>query len=577
MNDSYDVAIIGGGPSGSTVGSLLKKYAPHLKVGIFERETFPREHIGESLLPTVGKILDEIGVWDDIEAAGFPIKIGATYKWGTTDDLWDFNLLDTREVDPDAPRPGKFKDWRIRSAFQVDRAQFDTILLNQSRKLGCEVFEASGVSKVVPNGDAVKEIQLNDGRTITARHFVDASGNAAVIRKALGVEVEEPPSLRNIAIWDHWDNADWAVTIGTGATRVQVTSLGYGWIWFIPISATRVSIGLVCPAEYYKKSGMSTSDLYTQAVHTDPRVANLIAKAVPTGQVKATKDWSFLSKKMVGDNWYLTGEAAGFADPILAAGITMSMVGALECAYTILELEKGELEAHWLKDFFEQRQINRLVQHIKFANFWYSANAHFTDLMEYTSEIAREAGLDMDAKTAWQWLGTGGFVSLETAGAGLAGHSLEQISNLQIMMFDEESEWMITKYNIFEFEIDAVEVGAHPVYTGGQIKKGRVFKKGDRQLPVSGGFRVALEILQKEATLSGIVQQLRQITSSMGPIVALTAMEALESMLRDGWVTGTYDPTQPLLKPEDIPRRPNIDWNKDEVDPKVKIAEALTT
>src|SRR5208283_2065409 len=126
-----------------------------------------------------------------------------------------------------------------------------------------------------------------------------------------------------------------------------------------------------------------------EAVRADRRVAALIANARQTGMVKATKDWSFLAKRMVGENWFLVGEAAGFADPILAAGITMSLVGALECAYTILELDRGDLEAAWLKDHFEKRQIQRVNQHIQFANFWYSANAHFTDLMEYTAEIAR--------------------------------------------------------------------------------------------------------------------------------------------------------------------------------------------
>ena len=88
-----DVAIVGAGPGGSTCGALLKKYSPHLKVSIFERETFPRDHVGESLLPIVSNILEEMGVWDDVESCGFPIKIGGTYRWGNTSDLWDFNFL----------------------------------------------------------------------------------------------------------------------------------------------------------------------------------------------------------------------------------------------------------------------------------------------------------------------------------------------------------------------------------------------------------------------------------------------------------------------------------------------------
>lgn len=575
MADNYDVAIIGGGPAGSTVASLLKLYNPDLRVIVLERERFPRPHIGESLLPTVGRILHEIGVWDAVECAEFPIKIGATYKWGTTDDLWDFNLLDTREIVVDDPRPGKYEGWRSRSAWQVDRARFDKVLLDRSAELGAEVRYETGVAECLIVGDEVTGLRLADGSTVSARHYVDASGNAAVLRRALKVEVEEPPSLRNIAIWDHWDDAEWAITVGAGATRVQVTSLGYGWLWFIPISPTRTSIGLVCPADYYKKSGLRPEELYATAVQQDARFAGLIAKATPTGQVKATKDWSFLAKRMVGSNWFIVGEAAGFADPILAAGITMTMVGALECAYTILESDRGELDIPWMKDAFQSRQVQRVMQHIQFANYWYSANGHFTDLMEYTAEIAREAGLSLDAKNAWQWLGTGGFVSLETAGAGLAGHSLEQIANIQGMMSGEESEWLITRFNIFVPDVDGVEVDQLPVYAEGRIRRRKVFKRGGKSLPVFGGFRIALEILQAETTLAGIIKHLQLVTSKLGPVVALSALEAIETMLRDGWIEGAHDPTQPLLTQNDIPRTTNIDWNRDRTDPKVRLAHTL--
>src|SRR5580693_3516915 len=121
MINSYDVAVVGGGPAGSTVGAMLGLYAPDLSVAIFEKELFPREHVGESLLPGSCVIFNEIGVWDKIEAAGFPIKIGATYRWGSSDDLWNFNLVETAYVKPDEPRPGQYIGWRVSSAFQVER------------------------------------------------------------------------------------------------------------------------------------------------------------------------------------------------------------------------------------------------------------------------------------------------------------------------------------------------------------------------------------------------------------------------------------------------------------------------
>src|SRR5580658_7423459 len=118
---SYDVVIAGGGPAGSTLGTLLRKYDPTISVLILERERFPRDHVGESQLPAVCEILDEMGVWDKVEAANFPIKIGATYRWGLTNDLWDFNFLLEGKF-ADEPRPARYEGVRKRTAFQVDRS-----------------------------------------------------------------------------------------------------------------------------------------------------------------------------------------------------------------------------------------------------------------------------------------------------------------------------------------------------------------------------------------------------------------------------------------------------------------------
>src|SRR5580692_1733801 len=116
-----DVAIIGGGPAGATVGTLLRKYNPSLRVAIFERTQFPRDHVGESQLPVISSVLDEMGVWGKVESAGFPIKVGATYRWGRTDDLWDLDFLHGAKFES-LERPGKWIGQRRLTAFQVDRA-----------------------------------------------------------------------------------------------------------------------------------------------------------------------------------------------------------------------------------------------------------------------------------------------------------------------------------------------------------------------------------------------------------------------------------------------------------------------
>ena len=151
---THDVAIIGGGPGGSTLGSLLKKYAPDKDIVILDKAKFPRDHVGESQLPPIGPILEEMGCWDQVEAANFPIKIGATFRWGKSTDLWDFEFIPLDKF-KDEPRPASFEGYRRQTAFQVDRLVYDDILLRHAESLGCQVREETAVTTIHHDGDTV--------------------------------------------------------------------------------------------------------------------------------------------------------------------------------------------------------------------------------------------------------------------------------------------------------------------------------------------------------------------------------------------------------------------------------------
>ena len=283
-NGTYDVAIVGGGPAGSTAATLLKKYAPELRVIILEKEFFPRDHIGESMLPPICAVLNEMEAWDAVEAAGFPVKIGASYTWGRNSDRWDFDFYPVERW-RDEPRPAKYKGQRRFTAFQVDRSQYDTILLEHAQSCGAEVRQSVKVDEVLRDGDRVAGLKLNTGEVVTAQYYVDGSGTVALFRRAFDIGIDPNLELRNIAVWDYWTNADWAVEIGTGATRIQVRSLPYGWIWFIPIGPTRTSIGVVCPADYYKESGLSAEELYQKSLQLQPEIRKLLQHATVRGRL----------------------------------------------------------------------------------------------------------------------------------------------------------------------------------------------------------------------------------------------------------------------------------------------------
>ena len=547
----YDVAIVGGGPSGSTTAALLKTHAPHLSVLILERETFPRDHIGESLLPPVGPILDEMGVWDRVEAADFPIKIGATYKWGKNPELWDFEFL-PGDGFVDEPRPARFEGQRTKTAFQVERARYDEILLDRCAELGCEVRTNTKVARVIHENDRIEGLTLASGEIVTATHYVDASGNAAVLRRALDVPTEEPSTLRNIAIWDYWQDAEWAVEIGTGGTRIQVMSLGWGWMWFIPMGPTRTSLGLVVPAAYYKESGLRPEELYARAVAEEPRIAELTRNAKPEGKLEATKDWSHISERHFGPNWYLVGECAGFADPILSAGVTMAQVSARQLAYTIAEIErptepgKKPMDPQWLREQFEFGQKERILTHIRFGDYWYTANAQFTDLQEFTATLAQDAGLDLSPQKAWAWIAQGGFINQDLR-IGMGGCNIETVLKVGEFLSDLEVDTELERNNVLKLNLVGATRKAIAVYHEGRVHREDCYVRGERILPLYSQVLMLVDVLRAESRLPHLMRRLQEWAKTDAFVAAALphVPGTLEAMISDGWIKASYDPLLP--------------------------------
>lgn len=558
----YDVAIIGGGPAGATAATLLNKYNPDLRVLILEKDKFPRDHIGESQLPTIGPVLHEMGVWDKVEAANFPVKIGASYTWGRNNDRWNFDFFPVEQWN-DPPRPGRFEGLRRQTAFQVDRFVYDEILLRHAQSTGTEVREQTQVREVLHtdgriDGLTIESVDENGEKQVggvTANHYLDASGAAGLFRRAFNLDVWQPNELRNVAFWDYWDDAEWAVEIGSGATRIQIRSLSYGWMWFIPIGPTRTSIGLVCPVEWYKSTGRKPEELYHAAIQEQKEIAGLTANATAEGKFQTIRDWSSLVERPAGANWFLSGEAAGFADPILSAGMTIAHTSGREAAYSILELERGELGERWIRDRYANRISESIKNHIRFAQYWYAANSCFTDLKEHCSGIAKEAGLKLTPDKAWRWLSLGGFTgeNLHTASLGSFGatHTRQLVE-----MFDEKDRKchsLADGYNVFKLQLVNAKESHIGVLENGRIHKTPCYKRADRVLPRAGVFGVMLGLLEKTGdakTLSELMAMHAQSTypGEQAAFFIANCWEALEVMVQDGWVVRSVDKKRPLLR-----------------------------
>lgn len=548
-----DVVIVGGGPAGTTVASMLRKYNPELSVLVLEKEKFPREHIGESQLPGIGPILHEMGVWDKVEAAGFPIKLGATFTWGRNQDVWDFDFYPAEEFIDEA-RPGKFAGQRTFTAFQVERAIYDTILLRHAEELGAEVREQTQVREVRTDGDRITGLLLDDGSEIRARWYVDATGHVGLLRRALGIESNAPAELRNVAFWDYYDDAEWAIRIGTGGTRIQVRSLPYGWIWFIPIGQTRASVGVVCPSSYYKEQGLTPAEMHARAMNEQPEIRYLLRNATSStgGQVLSTKNWSHLSDRLAGENWFICGEAAGFADPILSAGMTLAHTSAREVAYSINEIERGGEDPVWIKSWYDKKNRRNIDQHIRFAKYWYAANSCFTDLKEHCQKIASDSGLRLNPGQAWRWLAQGGFANQNLQSAGMGSFDIASTKTLLERFSGGKARYTITQYNKFSLNLrNAVETDiAMPV--DGRIHRIPCYSRGEALLPMVGDWRTMTDILRTESDIEAIYNRLLKGGASFDAgvrnVVVTRYLQVLEVMLTDGWVIGKVNKGRPMMK-----------------------------
>lgn len=567
---NYDVVIIGGGPAGTTCATLLRKYNPNLSVLIVEKAQFPRDHVGESQLPGVSAVLNEMGVWDKVEAAGFPVKIGASYTWGRDAGQWDFDFYPIERF-VDEPRPAKYEGQRQSTAFQVDRAIYDDILLRHAEEVGTDVVEQAKVTAIHRNPDdpdtidsLTVEVNGAGEQTVRGTFYVDASGAVGLIRRAMGVEGWVPEELKNIAVWDYWQNAEWAVHIGVGATRVQVRSLPYGWIWFIPLGPTRTSIGLICPVDKYKEFGLKPEDLYRKALEEQPEISALIENASSEGKLETTKDWSNVADRLAGKNWFLTGESAGFADPILAAGMNIAHSAARDLAFTILELFRGEKDGQWLRERYCSRHRQNINQHIRFAQFWYASNGQFTDLKQHCQKIAREAGLKLSPDKAWQWLSQGGFIAEKPGHAALGSVDLT-IGKAIAERLDggaRKASWKIEKYNRFTLNVEGAKRFQIGVPNQGRIDQFPAYQRDDSTLPLVGPVDVIVRAVRAGAGWNDLIKSIKDAASAVGiqpenhSGFTMNCLGALEALVAEGWIKAKFDPKSPKLR--EVPSAPML-------------------
>jgi len=332
-----DVVVIGGGPAGSTVSALIAQHG--CGVQLFEREKFPRFHIGESLIPETYWVLKRLGMLEKLRNSHFVKKYSVQFVSSNGKQSAPFYFWDN-------------KPHECSQTWQVVRSEFDQMMLNNARECGVDAHEGLRVREVLfENGRAVgvRVQQADDSQQeIRAKVVVDASGQSGLLMHKLNLRVWDPV-LNKGAIWTYWQGAYRDTGRDEGATLVLQTGNKKGWFWYIPLHDNQVSVGVVAPFDYLFKRAGTHEQTYLEEVANCPAVQRRVSQGNRVTGYFATKDYSYRSTEVAGDGWVLVGDAFGFLDPLYSSGVLLALKSGQLAADAIVEgLQQGNLSASQL-------------------------------------------------------------------------------------------------------------------------------------------------------------------------------------------------------------------------------------
>jgi len=348
-----DVFIIGGGPAGSMAAAKLVQAG--YSVELVEKVKFPRFVIGESLLPRCNQLLEEAGMLEAVENAGFQFKGGVVFQ-NKNDDI---KVVDFQQ------NMGQ----KHNSSFQVRRETFDKLLLDEAEKMGARVTMESEVT-AYDEQENIVTVRHKDGEVekYHARKVIDASGYGRVLPRLLDLDTGSALALRD-AIFCRVEN-DLRPTDGTdGYIYVYVVGDNDAWIWNIPLSPTVTSVGVVCSDEYYRSFGMDPEQFWEHIIANDPNAKKRYARAKRINDVGFIGGYSANVKRMFGDNFVMVGNATEFLDPVFSSGVTLALESGAKAADLTIKEFRGE-SVDWQSEYQDYMMIGVDVFR-EYVEAWY--------------------------------------------------------------------------------------------------------------------------------------------------------------------------------------------------------------
>jgi len=333
---SPDVIVIGGGPAGATAATLLADRGRNVR--LYERERFPRYHVGESLIPETFGVLDRLGMLPKLRRSPFVEKRSVQFvsEQGKLSEPFYF---------------ADYKPDESSQTWQVTRQEFDQMMLDNAREHGVDVREGARVLDVVFEGTRAVGVRvLDDTGAESVVHtgvVVDAAGQSGILLDRLGLR-EWDPVLKKAAIWTYWRGAVRDTGRDAGATVVMQTQGKVGWFWYIPLQDDVVSVGVVAPFEHLFKNraAKDPESIYFEEVARCLGVQPRIAAAERCGPFRIAKEYSYRAQQIAGDGWVLVGDAFGFIDPLYSSGMLLALTSGGMAADAIqAALDAGDTSA----------------------------------------------------------------------------------------------------------------------------------------------------------------------------------------------------------------------------------------
>jgi halogenation protein CepH len=286
-----------------------------------------------------------------LHGAGFIKKHGGTFRWGKHPTPWTFDF-GSAEVN---------RTLEFNFAYQVERAKFDELLLNNARRHGVQVREETAVTDIIQEGDRYSGVTLLDysGRTMKAeaKFIVDASGNQSPFHSRAGKRVFSK-FFQNVALFGYFEGGGRLPAPLSG--NIFSCAFPLGWFWYIPLSESLTSVGAVVAKEHAAKLHSGPEHAMREFIRACPEIKQLLASATPIktgmyGTYRVRKDYSYLNSRFWAPGLVLVGDAACFVDPIFSSGVHLATYSGMLAARTIATVLKQMMPETTALDLYEHR------------------------------------------------------------------------------------------------------------------------------------------------------------------------------------------------------------------------------